>query len=215
MLEPVVEGDVDSDCDGETSGMKVRPQPRKPSAQEVENHMVDHYPWRSWCRYCVQSSSRGDHHQRQDEDQNDIPVISFDYAFFTDGHSRDHEVNDENAAKLGATPLLVTKDKRSEVLSADVVRCKGAEDASAIDHAVKHVQRLGYPEVIFRSDGEPAIKSFLKAVTEKLTQQGVRVIPNRSPLADSSSATQAEGSVRLIKERHGVLSATPESFTKS
>ena len=66
---------------GESGGMRARPQPRKPSTQDVEAHMIDHYPFRSWCRYCVMASSRSDHHRRQAEDYNEVPVISCDYFF--------------------------------------------------------------------------------------------------------------------------------------
>ena len=40
---------------GESGGMRARPQPRKLSTQDVEAHMIDHYPFRSWCRYCIGS----------------------------------------------------------------------------------------------------------------------------------------------------------------
>ena len=58
---------------GEFGGMRARPQPRKPSTQEVEAHMIDHYPFRSLCRYCVMAASRSDHHRRQAEDYNEVP----------------------------------------------------------------------------------------------------------------------------------------------
>ena len=35
---------------GESGGMRARPLPRKLSTQEVEAHIIDHYPFRSWCR---------------------------------------------------------------------------------------------------------------------------------------------------------------------
>ena len=53
-----MEDDDNADELGESGGMRARPQPRKPSTQEVEAHMVDHYPFRSWCRYCVVSRQR-------------------------------------------------------------------------------------------------------------------------------------------------------------
>ena len=71
-LEPVdredTEDEDNADDMGESGGMRARPQPRKPSAQEVEAHMIDHYPFRSWCRYCLMAASRSDHHRRQAED---------------------------------------------------------------------------------------------------------------------------------------------------
>ena len=74
---------------GESGCMRARPQPRKPSTQEVEAHTIDHYPFRSWCRYCVMAAPRSDHHRRQAEDHNEVSVISCDHGFFTDG--RDDE----------------------------------------------------------------------------------------------------------------------------
>ena len=67
---------------GESGGMRARPQTRKPSKQEVEAHIVDHYPFRSWCCHCVMAASRSDHHRRQAEDYNEVPVISCDYVSF-------------------------------------------------------------------------------------------------------------------------------------
>ena len=58
-----------------SGGMRARPQPRKPSTQEVEAHVIDHYPIRSWCRCCVMVASKSDHHRRQAEDYNEVPVI--------------------------------------------------------------------------------------------------------------------------------------------
>ena len=76
-----MEDDGNVDGLGESGGMRARPQPRKPLTQEVEAHMIDHYPFRSWCRYCVMAASRSDHHTGQTEDYNEVPVISCDYVF--------------------------------------------------------------------------------------------------------------------------------------
>ena len=59
--------------------MTARPQPREPSTQEVEAHVIDHCPFRSWCRHCVMAASRCDHHRRQTEE---VLVISCDYVVF-------------------------------------------------------------------------------------------------------------------------------------
>ena len=84
--EPVdpedTEDEDNADELGESGGMRARPQPRKPSTQEVEAHMIDHYPFRSRCRSCVMAASRSDHQRRQAEDYNEVPVISCDYGFF-------------------------------------------------------------------------------------------------------------------------------------
>ena len=90
---------------GESGDMKARPQPRKPLTQEVEAHMIDHYQFRSWCRYCVMSAPRSDHHRRQAEDCNEVPVISCDYGFFfTDSRDDDErQLTETEAIAVGAT----------------------------------------------------------------------------------------------------------------
>ena len=84
-LEPVdledTEDEDNADEMGESGGMRARPQPRKPSTQEVEAHMIDHFPFRSWYRYCVMAASRSDHHRSQAEDYDEVPVISCYYVF--------------------------------------------------------------------------------------------------------------------------------------
>ena len=72
------EDDADELC--ESGGLRARPQPRKPTIAEVEAHMIDHYPFRSWCRYCVMAAARSDNHVRQAEDYNEVPGISCDYG---------------------------------------------------------------------------------------------------------------------------------------
>ena len=83
----------DADELGESGGMTVRPQPKKPSTAEVVPHLIDHYPFRSCDRSCVMAAARGDHRRRQAEDYNEVPVISCDYVFLTDSR----QLTDEEA----------------------------------------------------------------------------------------------------------------------
>ena len=77
------------------------------------------------------AASRSDHHRRQAEDYNEVPVISCDYGFFfTDSRDDDEErqLTEAEAIAVGATPIVVIRDKRSKMIHADCVRCKGIED---------------------------------------------------------------------------------------
>ena len=175
---------------GESGGMRARPQPRKPSTQEADAHMTDYYPFRSWCCYCVMAASRSDHHRRQAEDYNEVPVISCDCGFFfTD--SRDDEERQLTEAEeiaVGATPILVIRDKRSKMIHADCVRCRGIEDEFPIETTAKWILGLGYPEVIIRTDSESSIDALSRRVGEKLKEAGVKTMYNTSPAHDSRSA---------------------------
>ena len=154
-LEKICGLDDTDDEDDANELVRARPQPRKPSTQEVEAHMIDHYPFRFWCRYCVMAASRSDHHRRQAEDYNEVPVISCDYGFFSDTRNdEEKQLTEAEAIAVGATPILVIRDKRSKMIHADCARCRGIEDEFPIETTTKWILGLGYPEVIIRTDSE-------------------------------------------------------------
>ena len=103
------------------------------------------------------ATARSDHHRRQLEDYNEVPIISFEYGFFTDRRDHDRQVTEADAIAVGATPILLIPDKRSNMIHADAVRCKGIEDEFPIETATKWILGLGYSEVIIRTDGESSI----------------------------------------------------------
>ena len=45
--------------DEEAAPKKVLRDPREPSQQEWEDHRVDHFPYRSWCPFCVKGRGTG------------------------------------------------------------------------------------------------------------------------------------------------------------
>ena len=184
--------------------MRARPPPRKRSTQEVEAHMMDHYPFRSWCRYCVMAASRSDHHRRQAEDYNEVPVISCDHAFFTDGRDdEERQLTEAEATAVGATPILVIRDKRSKMIHADCVRCKGIEDEFPIE-TTKWILGLGFPEIIIRTDGESSIVALSRRVGEKLKEAGVKTMHNTSPAYDCRTRREWHQNCEL----HGVTIGT-------
>ena len=202
------------DQSGEVSGMRARPQPRQPTLEEIASHNIDHYPYRSWCRPCVAAMGRADQHVRGSEDDG-IAVVSMDYGFFSDSTDRELLLAQANLdigarknkgeEKDGATPILIIRDKRNKMIFGDVVTCKGAQDVGVVNRAVQHIEQCGHPEIMIRSDGEPAIKSLRNAVKTKLLEKGIRVVPNATPTADSAGAGTAESAVKLIKDKTRVL----------
>ena len=56
-------GDPDPSCGvcGEESGIRgtvLVPTPYKPSQDEVDDHYLTHFPFRSWCRHCIRGRGR-------------------------------------------------------------------------------------------------------------------------------------------------------------
>jgi len=209
-LEPIQEAEdprdeeMDRDELGEEGAIRTKRPPSTPSAQEVAAHEAGgHYPYRDWCRACVGGCGRADSHKVQKEEQNQIPVAGMDYGFFTDGDEKQGNISaQEGAIPKGATVFLVVKVKPSMMMYSTVVRCKGAEDQAAIKETVEALNRLGYPEIILRSDNEPAMKSFKDAVAKDLRERfGVRVITQATPKYDSASAGMIESGIKAIKEK--------------
>ena len=90
----------------ETSAVKSKIQPGKPSDQEIATHEASgHYPYRDWCRACVGGTGRSDARKRRHEEQNSLPLASMDHGFFTDGEHTE-----------GATPFMVVKVKPSMMI---------------------------------------------------------------------------------------------------
>ena len=150
--------------------------------------------------------SRSDHHRRQTEVYNEVPVISSDHGFSAD--SRDDEerqLTEAEAIAMDATPILLIRDKRSKMIPADCVRCKGIEDQFPIETTAKWILGLGYPEVIIRTDGESSNVALSPRVGEKLREAGVETMHNTSPARDSRSAGHSESCIRIVKEEARTL----------
>ena len=55
----------------------VKP-PIKPTREEVNEHMISHLPFRTWCAHCVKGKSKSKAHQRKGKERT-IPTVSIDY----------------------------------------------------------------------------------------------------------------------------------------
>ena len=201
-LEPFTESAPDRDfekCDfGETAPVKVRTQPVQPSKKEVEEHEVTHYPYRSWCRYCVAASGRRDKHASVSQNADDeIACIACDYGFFT---SKEDEEKPKEELEKKYTPFLATIDEKTKSTFGDVVHRKGADDWS-IKVLLEHIVDLGHPKIKLRSDGERPIKALLAQVAAELKRKGVTVVPDQTPMGDSQAGGVQEAAVKTVKDK--------------
>ena len=61
------------------------PTPFQPTLSQCLDHYVTHYPYQSWCPYCVEGRGREFGHSRVNKESIATPTNSFDYAFLSDG----------------------------------------------------------------------------------------------------------------------------------
>ena len=116
-------------------------------------------------------------------------MTSMDCGFSTDGDDGEHS-------------KLVVKVKPSMMIWSMPVQCKGADDQAEIKETVESLNRLCFPELIVRSDNEPAMSAFRFAVIRELKERfGVRAIAQAPPECDSASAGMVENAIKQVKEK--------------
>ena len=124
----------------------------RPSEKEVEQHMLTHLPFRSWCAHCVRGKSKGKAHFARNADPKDVPTIAADYMYM-------HESQGESEER--GMPIFVARDlldstRGTGMIFARVVPQKGVHPY-AVRRFAADIALLGHPELVLKSDGEPSI----------------------------------------------------------
>ena len=128
------------------------PSVYQPTRSEYLDHCVTHYPFRAWCKHCLEGRGRefGHDKSRGAKDERATPVISFDYCFISDVGEITTE-DDYAAAGAGAAKILVARDSRSKSVFAHVVPMKGVDcKGFAVSSLVEDVLWLGYTRIALK-----------------------------------------------------------------
>ena len=69
--------DVVHDDEGSASQLhRALPAPKPPSKEEVRKHNLTHWPYRSWCPFCVMGRRNADpHFQAKGTDSRNLPLL--------------------------------------------------------------------------------------------------------------------------------------------
>ena len=120
---------VCSPCEADADEVVGRPYKlpqnfRKPTKQEVLDHLPSHWPYRSWCKHCVAGRAVGSHHQSRSEEDREFarsgaPTISVDHRLLG---------SEEDELSAHSSPYLIMFDNASEALYAVAVPDKKAHD---------------------------------------------------------------------------------------
>ena len=73
-------GDVVQDDEGCASQVhRGLPEPKPPSREDVRKHNLTHWPYRSWCPFCVMGRRNADpHFQAKGPDDRTVPLMVLD-----------------------------------------------------------------------------------------------------------------------------------------
>ena len=123
LEDSLAEGEVQIDDaqDEDVAPARHAASPSQPSQEEVERHRVDHNPFRSWCKQCVEGRGLGSPHTAVAE-QSKVPVVGLDYFFVTaEGLKR----RDELACELSeeGEEKIAEARKRGDITKCLLVRC--------------------------------------------------------------------------------------------
>ena len=209
------DGQQEEISDGEAEDMapkKIAPDPGMPSPEEIEEHEVDHVPYRRWCEECVRGRGTGEPHGPSDG-AHSVPVVEFDYLFVTNKEIYRREELDDEAMKKAAVKILVVKDRKGKAIFAHVVPQKGVDvDGYSVARLVDDIKWLGYTKLLLRSDNEAAIISLLTAALRKLKTEGIAQVAREKP-PDYDS--RANGSIEnAVKQVQGLLRTIKLGFEK-
>ena len=215
LEDSLAEGEVQIDDaqDEDVAPARHVASPSQPSQEEVERHRVDHNPFRSWCKQCVEGRGLGSPHTAVAE-QSKVPVVGLDYFFVTaEGLKRRDELacelSEEGEEKIAEarkrgdiTKCLLVRCFNSKNMFAHVVPQKGDDEEGYCASLVANdVLWLGHTCVILKSDNENAVLALRRraARTLKLVEH-MQNVQEESPAAyDSQSNGGIEVGVRIIR----------------
>ena len=177
---------------------KLRKVPAAPSQQEIEDHNVNHLPFRSWCKHCVRGKSKAHPHRVTDNRISGVPIVSIDYMFMSEN---------QKATEEKGMPNLVLKDRDTKTIKACTVTSKGINDY-AVRRIVKAIEELGHKKIILKSDGESAIVALKRRIKHILP---LNVVLEESPVGDHQANGEIEMANQLVQGQFRVMKCGFES----
>ena len=73
--------------------VRAAPKPTRPSKAEVDEHMLSHLPFRSWCAHCIKGKSKSKRHPSTAHNtDHELPMVTIDYMFLNSDSSSSIQV---------------------------------------------------------------------------------------------------------------------------
>ena len=179
---------VDSDV-GPVQLARSAPEIKAPSIQEQRRHNLTHYPYASWCPWCVMGRKpNAPHFQCRDRPDRSLPLIVLDYA-----QVRNKE--DEVLAQL-----LIGKVYPMRKFFACICDAKGV-DPYVVERMATFIRDTGLNNFNFvvKSDQESSIVAMMEQAIRRSGRNGTAV-PEASAVGESASNGRAERAVQTVED---------------
>ena len=194
------------DVDAETGDATIRPRapptPKMPSPEIVAHHNRTHFPYRSWCPYCVAGRRPNSHHLSTNaRDGRSLPMFHADYCFPKD--SLDDEV----------MTVCVGTMHPSMAFFASVCDVKGPGDAFCLDRLETFLKDEGVSKITYRSDQEASIVALIETALRNSGKAGevTEAAPQFSAVGESASNGTSERAVQKFEDQLRTLKAALEA----
>ena len=192
--------------------MKKPPDVYQPTAKELEEHRIDHIPYRNWCPWCARGKANGELHRRK-RTHHMISILYMDYFYITPegGVKRRDELDytrdepgraalEQDAADGKLVKLLMIKDGNTQCSFAHVVPRKGVEsDGFSVSRVVNSALWLGHSKVILRGDNEPALAALIGQAMRVLKIELHSVAEEHPAVYDSQSNGVIENAIKIFR----------------
>lgn len=179
-------------------GQKMVYQPTK---EEWDDHMRTYGVFREWCPFCVRGKCKSGAHMRTEKSEEELEQEVLDIQLTTWIRNRGKtgpKSGEDRAMKVMSLPILVGLDREKKSYFAHMVPKKG-HDAHAIKIMAREVSISGYPQLILKSDQEPAIRGPTAAVRRE-RPVGVEIMIEESPVGEHQSNGEAERAIQSVQE---------------
>ena len=202
VLNNEAEAPIESEEKHDAEPLRTMKSPIMPSKADIEDHKIDHFPYREWCDECVEGMGRERVHLHTRSHDREA-VVSIDYMFVTNDGIFSEEDQMSTEQQEQALKVLVLKDSKSRAVFAHAVPQKGIDPKRyIIDTIVQDILYLGYSQIILKSDNEPAIVHVLKETLASLKASGVsQAGEEHSPPYDSQANGDVESAVKQVRQR--------------
>jgi hypothetical protein len=179
---------------GERKPIKIM-DPKLPTQEEVDDHFLDHLPYRSWCAHCVRGKGKTMDHRIcvRDSVQREIHI---DYCFMG-------KATDDNTKTI-----VVAKERDSKMIMSSVVPVKGMTNVFAAKRIGAFIRELGleHHDVALKGDQEPALQDLLREVGRQRVP--AKTFYDQSAVGSSASngviergVQTVEGQIRVMRTR--------------
>ena len=168
----------------------------EPSAQQVHEHNLAHYPYQEWCPVCVcvRFKGRQDQHPSvEDHTGSSVSVLSFNYGFLSLSAGGD------------AMTALFAVDRQTKAVIGIPAKTKAGPSLShTVTELTRFVNWIGHNEIRLRCDNENPITKVADATKRACRACGIRAQDDTIPI-DAHEANPAKQTLQVLRQQTCIL----------